>query len=124
MKLLACTALAAMLVPVLATATEPSESPTLVVPGVMTTAGEKFASQCSDDSFAKATSPKRLADQCQVLLARWWEESSCQNQTTLPPGCVDTDNSKPSFLSLRGVPRHPSSSAGSSSTASGRPASR
>lgn len=123
MKLLACTALATMLLPAIAMATESSapQAQALALPDTMTISGQQFASRCSDESFAKATSRKWLADQCEALLARWWEESKCQDPANSRQDCVVIDNSKPYALSLRGIPRYPPSAPVSNPS---RPASR
>ena len=97
MKLLICTALATMLLPAIAMATESSTPQSLTLPDTMTISGQQFASRCSDESFAKATSRKWLADQCEAWLARWWQESRCQdpaNNSRLD--CVMIYDSKPS----------------------------
>lgn len=121
MKLLACTALATMLLPAIAVAAEPSAPQALALPDTMTISGQQFASRCSDESFAKATSRKWLADQCEALLARWQEESKCQDPANSRQDCVVIDNSKPYALSLRGIPKYPPSAPASSPR---RPASR
>ena len=120
MKLLACTALATMLFPAIAMATESSAPPAqaLELPDTMTISGQQFAGKCSDASFAKATSRKWLADQCEALLVRWWEESRCQDPANSRQDCVVIDNSKPGALALRGIPKYPPSAPVS------RPASR
>lgn len=120
MKLLTCTALATMLLPATAMATESGAPQTqaLALPNTMTISGQQFASRCSDESFAKATSRKWLADQCEALLARWQEESRCQDPANSRQDCVVIDNSKPSALALRGIPKYPPSAPAS------RPASR
>lgn len=120
MKLLICTALATMLTPAIAMASESStpQSPTL--PDTMTISGQQFVSRCSDESFAKATSRKWLADQCEAWLARWWQESRCQDPANSRKvwDCVVMHDNKPTALAPRGVSMHPSS------TLAGRPASR
>lgn len=121
MKLLACTTLVIMLAPAMALAAESNEPQTLVLPSTMTPSGEKFASQCSDESFAKATSRKWLAGQCEGLLARWREEARCEDPANSRQDCVVIDNSKPSALALRGIPKYPPSSPVSTPS---RPASR
>jgi hypothetical protein len=121
MKLLACTTLVIMLAPAMAMAAESNKPQTLVLPGTMTPSGEKFASQCSDESFAKATSRKWLAGQCEGLLARWQEEARCEDPANSRQDCVVIDNSKPNALALRGIPKYPPSSPVSTPS---RPASR
>src|SRR5687768_16076867 len=111
MKLLVCTAHATMLLPAIVMATESSvpQAHTLALPDTMTISGQQFASRCSDEAFAKAASRKWRADQCEALLARWWEESKCQDPANSQQDCVVIDNSKPYALSLRGIPQYPPS---------------
>lgn len=66
--------LSAVLAPLSGLAQNPS--PTVSVPGIVTTAGEKFASRCDDDAFRQAEDIERLARKCQRLLARWHFEAS------------------------------------------------
>src|SRR4051795_7520956 len=109
MKLLTCTALATMLLPAIAMAAESGAPQALALPDTMTVSGQQFTSRCSDESFARATSRKWLADQCEALLARWQEESRCQDPANSRQDCVVIDNSKPNALALRGIPRYPPS---------------
>lgn len=51
-------------------------TPTLVVPGVVTTTGEKFAARCDDEAFRQAPDPDKLARKCQRLLAQWHAEAT------------------------------------------------
>jgi hypothetical protein len=55
------------------------------------------------------------------LLARWWEESRCQDPANSRQDCAMIDNSKPNALALRGIPKYPPSAPASRSS---RPASR
>lgn len=69
-------AVISFLSPALAMAAEGLPSSTLVVPGIMTTAGERFVSQCSDEAFAGAPDSQKLARRCGKLLARWHAEAA------------------------------------------------
>jgi hypothetical protein len=69
-------AVISLLSPALAMAAEGLPSSMLVVPGIMTAAGERFASQCSDEAFAVAPSSQKLANRCDRLLARWHAEAA------------------------------------------------
>lgn len=51
-------------------------APSLTVPGVVTTAGEKFATRCDDDAFRKTIDADKLARKCQHLFARWHSEAA------------------------------------------------
>lgn len=96
--------LALLLSPALAVAEEPAASSPLVVPGIMTPAGEKFANLCSDSAFAEAEDPVARHNRCERLLANWRFEATRRTGTL-----ADADNSKPGFLSLRSISRyHPS----------------
>jgi hypothetical protein len=66
--------LLSLLVPSFAIAGE-ARNDAPAMPGVMTTAGHKFANQCSDQAFARADDQDRLARKCVRLLA-WWREQA------------------------------------------------
>lgn len=66
--------LLSLLVPSFAMAGE-ARNDAPAMPGVMTTAGHKFANQCSDQAFARAEDQDRLARKCVRLLA-WWREQA------------------------------------------------
>lgn len=66
----------AVLSPALAMASGQPSSDVLLVPGVMTSAGERFASQCSDKAFAGTENKDKRAKRCEKLLARWHAEAA------------------------------------------------
>lgn len=80
MKLMKIATLALLLAPAMAMAADGTRPTALVVPGVMTTAGHKFASQCNDDAFSLSTNEGKLADKCQKLLAHWNAEADMRQQ--------------------------------------------
>lgn len=73
MKMLKLALLALSLAPALAQSVAASEP--LVVPGIMTASGQRFASTCTDAAFAQAADAGKLARRCQTLLARWRGEA-------------------------------------------------
>lgn len=103
MKTVKIAALALLCSPAVALAAESAASSQLQVPGLMTPAGQKFARLCSDASFASAADPRARHDRCARLLAQWQLEADRRSDRL-----VDADTGKPGFLSLRGIPRHPS----------------
>ncbi|MEO6102506.1 MAG: hypothetical protein ABIP44_02575 [Pseudoxanthomonas sp.] len=103
---------ALLLTPAVAIAAEPSQQASLVVPGVMTTAGGKFAKQCNDEAFSSSTNQRVLGEKCQKLLARWRAEAQLRRERRDNPRliavakAVDTDANLPfdTVASLRGDP--------------------
>lgn len=75
MKMLKLAALALTVLPAMAMAQETRAPQSLVVPGVMTTSGHRFAEHCTDAEFARAADGPALAQRCQKLLARWHGEA-------------------------------------------------
>ena len=75
MKMLKLAALALTLLPTMAMAQETGAAQSLVVPGVMTASGHRFAEHCTDAEFARAADSAALAQRCQKLLARWRGEA-------------------------------------------------
>ena len=75
MKMLKLALLALSLAPALALAESVANSEPLVVPGIMTASGQRFASTCTDAAFAQAADTDKLARRCQTLLARWRGEA-------------------------------------------------
>lgn len=77
MKIVRPLLLSLALSPLAALAQTPT-APSLAVPGVVTTAGEKFAARCDDDAFRKTIDADKLARKCQRLLERWHSEAARQ----------------------------------------------
>jgi hypothetical protein len=55
------------------------------MPGVMSTAGYKFANQCSDQAFARTDDQDRMARKCIRLLAWWREQAALRVQRHAHP---------------------------------------
>jgi len=121
MKLFRIASLALLLSPALAMAADDGKAiPSVQLPDVLTPAGAKFASQCSDEAFAGTADQALLADQCERLLANWRSEASRRLHARAgsprparsnyvyseTPG---VDNTKPAFVSLRSVSPYQSS---------------
>ena len=102
MNVLKAVALTLLLTPALAAAAQAPAPSSLVVPGIMTPAGQKFADLCSDRAFAGAADPAARGNRCARLLSQWRFEAARRSDTL-----ADSDNSKPGFLSLRALPRYP-----------------
>lgn len=102
MTLSKLTLLIALLSPALAVATDTGATSPLVLPGLMTPAGQKFAGKCSDAAFAEATDPAARTRRCERLLTQWRLEAAMRTHQL-----ADSGTSKPAFLSLRGIPRYP-----------------
>lgn len=75
MKMLKLATLALAMLPAMAMAQEKAAPQSLVVPGVMTTSGHRFAEHCTDAAFAQAADDAALAQRCQKLLAHWRGEA-------------------------------------------------
>lgn len=75
MKMPKLAVLAVALLPLMAIAQEHPAPQSLVVPGVMTTSGHRFATHCTDAGFARARNDAALARRCLKLLARWQAEA-------------------------------------------------
>ncbi|RZA37218.1 MAG: hypothetical protein EOP92_01380 [Lysobacteraceae bacterium] len=58
------------------------------LPGVMTTAGHKFANYCNDDAFELAADQGALAKKCAKLLARWQAEATMRIERSHNPRLV------------------------------------
>jgi hypothetical protein len=90
--------------PALAAAAATTATSPLVVPGLMTPTGRKFADKCSDAAFADAADPAARTRRCERLLLQWRLEAARRTDAL-----ADKDDSEPGFLSLRGIPRYPPS---------------
>lgn len=75
MKMLKLAALALTILPAMTMAQEITAPQSLVVPGVMTPSGHRFAEHCTDAEFTRAADGPALARRCQKLLARWHGEA-------------------------------------------------
>ena len=60
MKMLKVAGLALMLAPALGMAAADTSPASLVVPGIVTSAGDKFAEQCNDTAFSRSADQARL----------------------------------------------------------------
>ena len=103
MNVLKGAVLTLLLSPAMTMASEAPAPDLIVLPGILTPAGQKFAGKCSDTAFAKATDPAARRNRCERLLAQWRLEAARRTDAL-----ADRDNSKPGFLSLRALPRYPS----------------
>ena len=74
------------------------------LPKTMTRSGHQFVAHCSDEDFARAKFPQKLARKCTALLELWRAEASGRgNRQGAPSSGVD------GFGAPRGIPMIPPS---------------
>jgi hypothetical protein len=55
------------------------------LPQTLTRSGHQFVAHCSDDDFARARFPQKLARKCTSLLRSWQSEASGRDDKIGPP---------------------------------------
>lgn len=69
------------------------------LPQTLTRSGHQFVAHCSDEDFARARFPQKLASKCTSLLRSWQAEASERGNRMGPPaGGIE------SFGAPRGIP--------------------
>ena len=106
MKMLKVAGLALMLTPAVGMAAEDASPASLVVPGIVTSAGVKFADRCNDAAFSRSADQAKLAEKCQQLLARWHAEANMRRELRNNPRLVSVVNAEDANANLpfHGVP--------------------
>lgn len=77
-------------------------TPASELPQTVTRSGHQFIAHCSNDDFASARFPEKLARRCALLLKTWQAEASGRDNATPIVAGIDRSANAP-----RGIPAQP-----------------